>query len=160
MHWATKFALSCTLLCRSPCKTETLSTAPPFSFSLLSSYPCCLWKQLSTQSCLQKCPLFLEPYPCLGQQMGECGDVGSREGVWSLSAIISLVHTGSCEMVLVMTVHSHIGSLTQNVSYKRNLYLISSANVETHHLFVAKYIANATVNLFCVLGLKCSLFST
>lgn len=74
--------------------------------------------------------------------------------------MISLVHTGSYEMVLVMTLHSHTGSLTQNVSHGINLHLISSVNVETHHLFVTKYIANATVNLFCVLGLKCSLFLT
>lgn len=54
---------------------------------------------------------------------------GSSWGVWgcgeqgeclSLSVMISLVHTGSYEMVLVMTLHSHIGSLTQNVSHGIN----------------------------------------
>lgn len=160
MHWAAKCALSCTLLCTSPYETGTLCTAPPSFFSLLPSYTCCLWKQLLTQSCLQKCPLFLEQSSSSwGSSWGAwgCGEQGECS---SLSVMISLVHTGSYEMVLVMTLHSHIGSLTQNVSHGRNLYLVSSVNLETHHFFVTKYRANATVSLFCVLGLKCSFFLT
>lgn len=61
-------------------------------------------------------------------------------------------------MLLVMTLHSHTHNLTQNLSHRKNIHLISSVIVETLHLFVTKYIAN--VNLFCVLGLKCSLFLT
>lgn len=160
MHWAAKCALSCTLLCTSPYETETLCTAPPSFFSLLPSYTCCLWKQLLTQSCLQKCPLFLEQSSSSwGSSWGAWG-CGEQGECLSLSVMISLVHTGSYEMVLVMTLHSHIGSLTQNVSHGRNLYLVSSVNLETHHFFVTKYRANATVRLFCVLGLKCSFFLT
>lgn len=155
MRWAAKCILSSTLLCRrSPRKTEILHIAPPSSYSLLPSYAYCLWNKLCSWRCLQNWPLFLKDSPSAPLRWGWhipyctrsswvarcCGAQSAQEERHVVPSLLWLMGVGSYKTVMVTVLHSHTGSLTCT-SHGRNLYLITSVNLEKHFcLFVTKYI--------------------